>query len=292
MNHKFRALCSEVLGRTDAELRLIMGKLEKAGVGIVVVLLGVILTVALLGGGDPPATKETAEQATPIEPASLSAVRVVDSTTPGAVVEANDLAAAPVVTPNVTTELVPAPVAVPVTDVVNVPVVNGTGVGTLNTVAPAVAKASKEVVVKSGDSLWKIAAREVSSREVDSYIKDIREANGLAANARLKVGSKLKLPAHAGESAAAVSAPATGPEARPFEAVKTVSVLEGPAVAPVVAVAGTREYTVKKGDMLALIAQRECGSVKLVSDIMKLNGLKDGNVLKIGQKLQLPARAR
>jgi LysM repeat protein len=53
-----------------------------------------------------------------------------------------------------------------------------------------------------------------------------------------------------------------------------------------------REYTVKKGDALALIAKRECGSEKAVKAIMTLNQLKDGNVLKIGQKLKLPARGQ
>ncbi len=274
----------------DAELRCIMGKLEKAGVGIVVVLLGVILMVALLGGGDTKPEVDVATQPTPQEPSALSAVRDVDNTTPSAVVEVKDIPA-PVVSPVVApvADVVAAPVNIaPGTEPLVTPVVSplaSSGAGSV------VAAAQKEVVIKSGDSLWKIAAREVSAREVDGYIKEIREANGLATNARLKVGGKLKLPAHAGTVANAATPVAGTSEVRPFEDVKTVSVLEGPVVAPVNPTAA-REYTVKKGDALALIAQRECGSVKLVSEIVKLNGLKDGNVLKIGQKLKLPARAK
>jgi LysM repeat protein len=56
-------------------------------------------------------------------------------------------------------------------------------------------------------------------------------------------------------------------------------------------VATTRNYTVKKGDILGRIAQKQLGSIRYVSDIRKLNrGLSD--TLKIGQVLILPASGK
>ncbi|MGK0262557.1 MAG: LysM repeat protein [Planctomycetota bacterium] len=56
-------------------------------------------------------------------------------------------------------------------------------------------------------------------------------------------------------------------------------------------VATTRNYTVKKGDILGRIAQKQLGSIRYVSDIRKLNrGL--GDTLKIGQVLILPASGK
>ena len=49
---------------------------------------------------------------------------------------------------------------------------------------------------------------------------------------------------------------------------------------------GTKTYTVQSGDSLALIAKHYNVTVK---DIVALNGLKNANKLRVGQKLQLPA---
>ncbi len=269
-----------------------MGKLEKAGVGIVVALLGVILVVALLGGDESKNAAATAAGGAPADTPALSAERHVDGMTPGAVVESKDITAStPVATPEVTpvatpvtTDVVSAPVTTPVTTPVVAPVT------TPIVDAPIAAAAAREVTVKNGDSLWKIAAREVRAKDVDAYIREIRALNGLGENARLKVGSKLKVPARAAEAVVAgAEKPALVTDAAgPFDAAKPVAVVE----APVVAGGALREYTVKKGDALALIAKRECGSEKAVKEIMALNQLKNGNVLKIGQKLKLPARGQ
>lgn len=56
-------------------------------------------------------------------------------------------------------------------------------------------------------------------------------------------------------------------------------------------VAATRKYTVRSGDMLSRIAQKQLGSVRYVRDIRDLNpGLSDK--LKIGQVLILPASGK
>jgi len=55
----------------------------------------------------------------------------------------------------------------------------------------------------------------------------------------------------------------------------------------------TRTYTVKKGDTLSQIAQREVGSVRYLDEIRDLNpSLRDGkDRIMVGQELVLPARS-
>lgn len=55
--------------------------------------------------------------------------------------------------------------------------------------------------------------------------------------------------------------------------------------------ADLREYVVRSGDALTVIASRECGSIKLTSEIARLNGLSDVDIIKEGMTLKLPARA-
>lgn len=47
-------------------------------------------------------------------------------------------------------------------------------------------------------------------------------------------------------------------------------------------------YVVEKGDTLALISKKAYGDISHVEAICKMNGLKDGNLIFIGQKLILP----
>ncbi|MFK7883431.1 MAG: LysM peptidoglycan-binding domain-containing protein [Phycisphaerales bacterium] len=67
-----------------------------------------------------------------------------------------------------------------------------------------------------------------------------------------------------------------------------------PAPKPVVrkptAAAALREYVVQRGDYLGNIAADMLGSSKRVSEIVELNGLKDPNDIRVGQKLKIPAR--
>ena len=50
----------------------------------------------------------------------------------------------------------------------------------------------------------------------------------------------------------------------------------------------TKTYIVKKGDTLESISRTEYGDIARVEAICKLNGLNDGNLIFIGQKLLLP----
>ncbi len=70
--------------------------------------------------------------------------------------------------------------------------------GTAPGVTPPVATgaAQRDHVVKSGESLWTIAVREVGARRAKAYIDEIVALNNLSDPDRLKVDAKLALPAH------------------------------------------------------------------------------------------------
>ena len=54
--------------------------------------------------------------------------------------------------------------------------------------------------------------------------------------------------------------------------------------------AGPREYIIKSGDTLGEIAERECGSVRMLDEITTMNPGVDPSALRVGQKLLLPAK--
>ncbi len=196
-----------------------------------------------------------------------------------------------------------------------------------NTKAPATKAvkpytgATKEYVVRSGDSLGRIAY------ENGIKIRQLKEMNGLKSD-DIRIGQKLRIPAekqaaarkevkanNAGaKKSTEVVAVAEKPEAKPEEKkpeeaavsvaaeVAPVAVTETPAVetpaadasavkdsAPVAAepaTPATTEYTVKEGEDIVSVAI-SCGVSP--SALMDLNGLKAGDTLKAGQKLKLPA---
>lgn len=51
---------------------------------------------------------------------------------------------------------------------------------------------------------------------------------------------------------------------------------------------GTGIYEVQQGDTLALISKKVYGDISHIDEICKVNGLEDGNLIFIGQKLVLP----
>lgn len=117
--------------------------------------------------------------------------------------------------------------------------------------------------VKAGDTLSKIAQRELGSK---SRINDIIALNGdrLSDPDDIRVGMVLRLPG---------SAPAADPQ-------------------PIPSPSGTkRTYTVQPGDTLGKIAARELGSSRRVEDIMELNPtIKEENEIFAGMVISLPAR--
>lgn len=60
---------------------------------------------------------------------------------------------------------------------------------------------------------------------------------------------------------------------------------------PAAAVLEKSSYVVKSGDTLGHIAQRELGSVRYTSEILKLNPGINANNLKVGATLQMPMRS-
>ncbi len=107
-------------------------------------------------------------------------------------------------------------------------------------------------VVAAGDSVAAIAAK------YGSTIKDIIEANGLSANARLSIGQELIIP---------VKGPSGGP---------------GPTAT---ATGGGLMYIVKSGDTLSGIAERYNSRVDW---IVTANNLNPSDFLRVGQVLLVP----
>lgn len=132
--------------------------------------------------------------------------------------------------------------------------------------------------VADGENLYRIAKRYLGDgerwREIRDANRDVVDADGA-----IGVGDTLSIP---------VLVPVTQSRQVERSAPREIS----PAVErddrPIV-VARTKEYVVKKGDILGRIAQEHLGTVKRVDEIVKLNGLKDENDIRWGMTLRLPA---
>lgn len=182
------------------------------------------------------------------------------------------------------------------------------------------AGATKEYVVKSGDTLGAIAYGNGLN------IRQLKELNGLTKDT-LKVGQKLKIPADAKAAKAAKAAPAAKakPVAKPAvkDEPKTETAKEQPAVAleqvndatepsaalpaetkeetpanadveqamsqvSEVPVPETTEYVVQEGEDITGVAIKWGLSS---SDIRELNSLGEKDELRAGQKIKIPASA-
>lgn len=124
-------------------------------------------------------------------------------------------------------------------------------------------------VVKSGESLERIARQALGNGK---RWPEIAKLNGIENPDKIIIGQTLQLP---GQFAPAAVDPVR---------------VDAPAAPKVAAApAGGREYVVKKGDMLSVIAQRELGSAKLWKEIAALNPKVDPDRLLVGARLRLPA---
>ena len=151
--------------------------------------------------------------------------------------------------------------------------------------------ATKEYVVKSGDTLGAIAYGNGIN------IRQLKELNGLTSDS-LKIGQKLKIPAEKVVAAKKVETKpvekkAAEPEVKapaeaPVEA-PVVAPVEVPAVAPVEEAAPTQTYTVQEGDDLTDVSIRFGVSAAAVRE---LNNLGESDKLTAGQILKLPADAQ
>jgi len=140
--------------------------------------------------------------------------------------------------------------------------------------------------VKSGDSLAKIARKELGS---ETRWNEIAQLNpGLNAK-NLKVGQSILLPTGTATASTVVAdstqtAPVTAAAPKPVVAKPVVA---KPAAAP--KSKGGRTYVVTSGDTLAKIAARECGTSKAATQIAALNPNINPDRIKVGDKLVLPA---
>ena len=165
--------------------------------------------------------------------------------------------------------------------------------------------ATKEYVVKSGDTLGAIAYGNGIN------IRQLKELNGLESDV-LKIGQKLKIPAEkvAAPVVAAKPAPVVKKETAPakkeavagksekdvedalnqIEDVKSAEPTDAPAQAPVVdEAAPVPTYTVQAGDDLTDVSIRFGVSAAAVRE---LNNLGENDKLVAGQILKLPADAQ
>lgn len=149
--------------------------------------------------------------------------------------------------------------------------------------AKALAAEGQQIyVVQPGDSLSKIASRHGTT------VSALREANNLSGD-KILVGQKLVVPAAKVEAKPkkeeAVPAPKPPePAAAPPTAVAPVP---PPGVEPTLATEEPpMEYVVQEGDTVESVARMY---VVRKDALMKLNNLTEGQVLKPGQRLKIPA---
>ena len=177
--------------------------------------------------------------------------------------------------------------------------------------ASAYTGATKEYVVKGGDTLGAIAYGNGIT------IRQLKAMNGLSGDT-LKVGQKLKVPAEKVAKAAAAkaekkaAAPAAVPTAEPAAAptaetaaptaetaaptAETAAPAAETAAAPVetpaaetAAAPATFAYTVQEGEDITAIVVKFGVSA---SEIRELNSLGESDTLKAGQTIKLPAEAQ
>jgi LysM repeat protein len=161
----------------------------------------------------------------------------------------------------------------------------------------------KEVTVLNNDSLWRIAERTYGRDHADRMVPVLRQFNGLKTDL-LQLDQKLKLPAPPetagprGERPAAAGG-GSGAAARaakvPLPARAGVRLPWEPGPAAYGDGAGTSAegwYVVKQNESLSQIAKAQCGSVKFVGDIIKLNGIGNPDRIMAGTRLKMPARKK
>lgn len=291
-----------------------MGNLEKAGVGVVVALLLIIMVVAFTT--DPESTekqsRESAERAG--DNTLLEQNRKIDSEDDNARIngesgsgpgtgksgegtgskilqrrgdpdpQGRGAEADPVTDPS-GGEGGQRPVRDPVDD----------GPKPIPAVTPDAPKGEwpKEVVFGKGDRLWTIAARTYGAGHADRMAREIQTANGIIDPRKIREGTKITLPApvtsaSGGEGSGATTPAPAAPQ--PRIAVPTLPWEPGP---PTYVTPGDVEdgwYVVRQNESLSVIAQQQCGSVKFMSEIVKMNRIKNPDRVLAGTRLRLPKK--
>ncbi len=183
---------------------------------------------------------------------------------------------------------------------------------TLPTVLPVASSKSEEGVyytVVSGDSLYKIATKQLGNAEA---WRQIAKANGLSESTSLKIGQKLRMPAMAQggrpqpasqpratvrqspervDPAYAIQVPrqSTRPVVEPKPVRREARPEARPEAKPEPRSDG-KTYVVQKGDTIMTIAQKALGSARRADDILAINDEVDSDNIHVGQVLKLPPR--
>ncbi len=144
-------------------------------------------------------------------------------------------------------------------------------------------------IVVANDSLFAISKKYYGDGK---YWKKLADANKgrMADNNTLRTGVRLLIP-----DAATIGIAGATPKVDPAKLATKPSDTKPSATKPTTpetkpTTTAGRVYEVKKGDTLGEISMRELGTSKRASEIIKLNGLKDANSIRVGQKLKLPAK--
>lgn len=173
------------------------------------------------------------------------------------------------------------------------PILLGESQGTNPRPTGASSGGSSTYAVKSGDTLFGIAASlGVPSDQQASWTAEVLRLNGLAEPSLLRAGQELRLPNLPTATPRASGTPAaTGTPARTPTPASTTAVSTTATPRPTVT-GGGGAYTVVSGDYPFLIAQKlgvpAAQQAAWVDQLIALNGI-DPSRLFVGQVLQLPA---
>lgn len=135
---------------------------------------------------------------------------------------------------------------------------------------------AREYTIRSGDTLSQIAQRELGTK---NRWREIVELNPGLDPARLSVGTKIRLSG---------GAPSTTVADKTVVEKPVVPQTEKAGSKKVAAAAGGRTYTVRSGDTLSRIAQRELGAGDRWRELIDLNPGLDPARLHVGRVLRLP----
>ncbi len=138
--------------------------------------------------------------------------------------------------------------------------------------------------VKSGDTLGEIALQKLGTSRVWKMICEVNP--GLTAS-KLIVGRTIKLPSQSSVDLVLAKRSNAVPKGKAKGSKKPA--LKSPSS---VASAAAVTYTVREGESLWRIAERQLGNGARFQEIVQLNPKIDPNRLRVGQKLQMPRASK
>ncbi|MBX3385462.1 MAG: LysM peptidoglycan-binding domain-containing protein [Phycisphaeraceae bacterium] len=142
---------------------------------------------------------------------------------------------------------------------------------------------SRTYTIRDGDSLYAIARRELGDGNKWTTLRDLNRSLVGEEGERLKAGMKITLPS------------AVLPDARDGSSRASVGSASAPAGAarPATVAANTGgTYTIQKGDVLSVIAQKTLGSARRWPEIVAANKsvIDDPDTLPVGTVIRIPVR--